>query len=190
MFSTWVSARAIKWTRSARLEFRYPASTFLRALVEAGKARGLDVAWAPAEKLPHADSSFDGLICKVVLPYTDESVAIREWGRVLREGGQVRASYHGAGYFLRYALAGADWKERVYGVRSIVNGWLYAISGKRLPGFMGDTIYQSESRLRRHYASSKLELDASFLGRSYLVLPSVHLSLTSTVRVRRLTLLD
>jgi hypothetical protein len=78
-------------------------------------------------------------------------------------------SYHGAGYFLRYLLTDSNWKMRVYGARSIVNTFVYAATGCRLPGFWGDTLYQSERRLRRYYRSCGLELlerpsAAAFMG--------------------------
>jgi SAM-dependent methyltransferase len=95
--------------------------------------------------------SFDGLVCKVVLPYTDERKAIGEWARVVRPGGRVRASYHGAGYYLRYLTNGPGLAPRVYGARSIANTWWYALSGRRLPGFVGDTLYQSSTRLADYY---------------------------------------
>ncbi len=92
------------------------------------------------------------------MPYTNEAMAIREIGRVLRPGGIARVSYHGLGYSLRYVLTERDWKRRVYGARVIVNTWIYAMTGRRLPGFWGDTLYQSSARLRRYYERSGLDL--------------------------------
>ena len=137
------------------------------ALVTTARAQGFDVQQAPAEKLPFPDASFDGIICKVVLPYTDEARAIREWGRVLRPGATALVSYHGAGYYLRYLVQGENWKYRVYGARSLANTWLYRWTGKRLPGFVGDTIYQSESRLRRHYEAAGLVLESRVHGPAF-----------------------
>lgn len=119
---------------------------------------GLAVFRAQAEHLPIRTSSLDGVVCKVVIPYTDESNAVAEIARVLRPGGTARVSYHGLGYFLKYLLTDRNWKVRVYGLRSILNTALYAMTAQRLPGFWGDTVYQSERRLRGYYASSGLEL--------------------------------
>jgi SAM-dependent methyltransferase len=121
-------------------------------------ASGLPVSRAQAEHLPFASASLDGLLCKVVIPYTDEARAIAEIGRVLRPGAVARVSYHGLGYSLRYLLTERNWKRRVYGARVILNTWVYAVSGRRLPGFWGDTVYQSRTRLRRYYERSGLEL--------------------------------
>ena len=49
-------------------------------------------------------------------------------------------------------------KTRFYGLRSIVNTLVYRTTGGRLPGFLGDTVYQSERRLRSYYATAGLEL--------------------------------
>ena len=123
-----------------------------------GAAQGLRVCRAQAERLPFAAASLDGLVCKVVVPYTDEALAVREFGRVLRPGAVARVSYHGIGYFLRYLLTERNWKRRVYGARVIVNTWCYALPGRRLPGFWGDTLYQSARRLARYYEAAGLDL--------------------------------
>jgi SAM-dependent methyltransferase len=121
-------------------------------------ASSFPVCRAAAEHLPVATASLDGLLCKVVIPYTDEAQAIAEMGRVLRPGGVARVSYHGIGYSLYYLLNDRNWKRRLYGLRTIVNTWLYRATGRRLPGFWGDTIYQSSGRLRRYYAQAGLTL--------------------------------
>lgn len=127
-------------------------------LVARGGARGLTVCRAVAESLPFQSASFDGVVCKVVVPYTDEARAVREIARVLRPGGVARVSYHGLGYFLRYLIMERNWKRKVYGLRTVVNTWWYAATGRRLPAFVGDTLYQSDRRLRRYYAAAGLEL--------------------------------
>jgi hypothetical protein len=107
----------------------------------------------------------------VVIPYTHEAKAIAEIARVLRPGGTARVSYHGLGYFLKYLLTDRRWKTRVYGLRSIANTLLYAVSAQRLPGFWGDTLYQSERRLRRYYATNGLELIEAHPSRSFAGAP-------------------
>lgn len=140
-------------------------------LVAEGRRSGLAVCRAVAERLPFQSGAFDGLICKVVIPYTDEAVAIAELARVLRPGATARVSYHGLGYKLRYLLTDRDWRRRVYGGRVIANTWVYACTGKRLPGFWGDTLYQSERRLRKHYKVAGLELVKAFSSRHFLGAP-------------------
>jgi SAM-dependent methyltransferase len=138
-------------------------------LAASGRAAGYAVSRAKAEEIPFRDASLDGLICKVVIPYTDEARAIAEIARVLRRGGTARLSCHGLGYSLRYLVCDRDWKRRVYAARVLFNTALYALTGRRLPGFLGDTLYQSRRRLLRYYRRHGLDLVADrpaarFLG--------------------------
>ncbi len=130
------------------------------ALAIRGRATGLAVCRAAAEHLPFASGSFDGLMCKVVIPYTDEARAIAEIARVLRRGGIGRIAYHGLGYSYRYLLTEPNWKRRLYGARTIANTQVYRLTGQRLPGFWGDTIYQTPRSLRHYYGRAGLELVA------------------------------
>jgi SAM-dependent methyltransferase len=130
-------------------------------------ANGFVVVSAIAEQLPFRDASFDGVVCSVVVPYTDEAIAVAEWARVLGPGGSVRVSYHGFGYALRQLLRGPGFPLRVYGLRTIVNGWVYALTGRRLPGWIGDTIYQSERRLARYYRRIGFRVVASSTSRTW-----------------------
>lgn len=129
-------------------------------------ANGFGVVSAVAEQLPFRDASFDGVVCSVVVPYTDEAVAVAEWARVLAPRGTVRVSYHGLGYALRQLLWGPGLPLRFYGLRTIVNSWFYALTGHRLPGWIGDTIYQSERRLARYYRRIGFRVVASSTSRT------------------------
>lgn len=124
---------------------------------------GFDVVVGRAEHLPFPNRSFDAIVCSVVVPYTDERRVIAEWGRVLRSGGQVRASYHGVGYALKQLLAGPGYRTRLYGGRTIANGCIYRLTGRRLPGFWGDTLYQSPTRLASYYERAQLTLAAEYV---------------------------
>ena len=136
-------------------------------IVDALTARGLPAVRGVAEELPAASESMDGLVCKVVVPYTDERRAIAEWARVLRPGGRVLAAYHGAGYYLRCLTTGPGLGLRLYALRSLVNTWLYALTDKRLPGFLGDTVYQSAKRLAECYRESGLALERAVPAPTY-----------------------
>ena len=141
------------------------------ALARAGRFKGLNVCLASAERLPFRTASMDGLVCKVVVPYTDEAVAIGEIARVLKPNAVARVSYQGLGYSLRYLLRGPDWKKRVYAVRVIANTAGYRLTGRRLPRWLGDTLYQSTPALRRYYARSGLELVKEHPSRTYAGAP-------------------
>jgi SAM-dependent methyltransferase len=65
---------------------------------------GVRVVRATAEDLPFPDQTFDGAICKVVTPYTDEPKCIAEVARVTRAGGVVVLCHSGGGYYFRYVL--------------------------------------------------------------------------------------
>jgi SAM-dependent methyltransferase len=136
------------------------------------RTRDLPVVRARAERLPFLPGTFDGVICKVVLPYVNEAATIDEIGRVLRLGGTAYIVSHGAGYYLRYVLQPPGFVFRLYGARALANTWLYAATGRLLPGFLGDTLYQSRRRLRKRYRSAGLELEYRFPSPKYLGFPA------------------
>ncbi len=121
-------------------------------------SRGLRVLKAPAEALPIATASMDGGICKGVLPFTDEAQAFAELGRVVKTGGRIEAVYLGSGFFARCLLLGPSLRRRFYGSRALLNTLVHGLSGRRLPGWLGDTIYQSPTRLSSHYAQHGFKL--------------------------------
>jgi SAM-dependent methyltransferase len=134
-------------------------------------AMGYPVIIASAERLPFRGESCHGILCKVVLPYTDERRAIEEIARVLAKGGVGVLYLHGLGYSLRYLLRPDIWKRSVYAARTIFNTVVYRLSGRRLPGFLGDTIFQSDRRLRRYYRSAGLTLESAIPSRRFLGQP-------------------
>ena len=135
------------------------------------RATGHAVIIARAESLPFRNDSCHGVLCKVVLPYTDERRAIEEIGRVLAKGGVAVLYLHGLGYSLRYLLKPDIWKRSVYAARTIVNTLVYRLTGKRLPGFAGDTIFQSDRRLRRYYRAAGLTFESTIPSRRFLGQP-------------------
>lgn len=140
------------------------------ALADCRRAN-LPVVLAPAEHMPLRARAFDGLICNVAIPYTDESQVIQEIGRILKAGARGYMCYHGFGYFFRYVVAGPSFRMRFYGVRSILNTWYYRLIGNRLPGFWGDTLYQTRARLLKYYQRDGLKLVESRTGKKFLGLP-------------------
>jgi SAM-dependent methyltransferase len=110
---------------------------------------------ARAEQLPFRTNSFDGVISKVMLPYTDEEKVVAEIGRVLRPGCECDLVAHGLGYYLAYLLVSRMPRRRIYALRTIVNTWLYRVTRLR---WIGDTIYQSISRLRCCFHRNRLQI--------------------------------
>jgi len=135
------------------------------------RRRGLNVTAGQAEKLPFADASFDGILCKVALSYTDDRKTIAEFARILKPGGTAYIITHGAGYYLEYLFKNRSFVTRVYGLRSLVNTIAFSLTERRLPGFLGDTIYQSEKRLATIYAKVGFELQSGTTTRGPLGKP-------------------
>lgn len=113
---------------------------------------------ASAEYLPFVDNSFDGIICKGVLPFTVEDQALREITRVLKPHGKCYLITLGCGYFVRYLLLSRSIKYKIYGLRALLNTYYWLLFHRRLPGFIGDTIYQSARRLHRYFNQNELTL--------------------------------
>lgn len=141
------------------------------ALAARGAQNGLNVCRASCEALPFATASLDGIVCKVVILLTDERRSIAELARVLRPGGIARVSYHGLGYSLRYLLADPNWKRKIYALRTVANTLLYRATGRRLPGFLGDTLYQTTGRLQTYYRAVGLELVENYPAPTYAGAP-------------------
>jgi SAM-dependent methyltransferase len=135
------------------------------------KTLSLSVVQCKGERLPFLFESFDGVICKVVLPYANERTTIDEIGRVLRPGGVAYFVSHGAGYYLRYLLQPPSFVFRIYGARALLNTWLWATTGLVLPGVLGDTLYQSRRRLLERYQDAGLELEREFPSPKYRGFP-------------------
>lgn len=122
------------------------------------RVRGLNVIQASGERLPFEDGTFDAVISRVVLPYTDERQVIAEAARVLRTGGRLQLSGHGLAYHPYDVIQQRSFKRCLYAARSMVNACLYRSTGRRLPGFLGDTLYQSRRAIRDYFVEYGLLL--------------------------------
>lgn len=136
------------------------------------KTEGLNVILADGMKLPFADGSFDGVICSVVAPYVDEEKLIAECSRILKTGGEMRSSYHGFGYAL-WMMSGGPVKNRFYGLRMLLNTACYRIAGRKISGWMGDTLCQSPRRLSIYYKKYGLHLTNQVVSSLYLRQPVI-----------------
>jgi ubiquinone/menaquinone biosynthesis C-methylase UbiE len=135
--------------------------------------RGVSAMVGCAEKLPFEDSTFDGVICKGVMPFTAQGAAFREIGRVLKPGAVAQFCYLSSGFYLRYLLLGPDrgLRYRLYGLRTLLNTWLFMATNRVLPGFLGDTIYQSQGQLRRYYKKYHFTLVRETPSKKFAGLP-------------------
>ena len=60
---------------------------------------------------------------------------------------------------MRYILQLSNWRRAVYGIRTLLNSAVFFVTGKRLPGFWGDTIMQTRARLKQLYRRNGLALE-------------------------------
>jgi SAM-dependent methyltransferase len=136
---------------------------------ESCRSRGFDAHCAKAEELPFPDASFDGVLCNSVLPYTEEIRTIQEWNRVLRPGGEVRATYHGIGFALWVTRNGPGVRRRLFGMKMIVQTLLYWATGK---SFFGNrSLVQTTSHMRRYYRTTGFTLLDLDEGKRFLGFP-------------------
>lgn len=103
----------------------------------------LPLSYAPAEELPVADSSLDGIFCECVLCLLDDPVvALKEFHRALRPGGKLAVS----DLYLRRISGELEEPcgsfQRRQGIASSkdVQGWL------RAAGFDGVVLWEDHSR--------------------------------------------
>jgi ubiquinone/menaquinone biosynthesis C-methylase UbiE len=87
-----------------------------------------------AESLPFADGSFDFVIARVALPYTDIARAVGEIARVLRPGGACWLTLHSLAVALEQLLRHLrrlQMKGLVYQLYVIANGLVLHLSGRQ-----------------------------------------------------------
>lgn len=115
-----------------------------------------------AEHLPFADGTFDLVVCRVALPYTNNRLAISEIGRVLRPGGVLLLKTHSAAYYVRKCLDGVRMRSMLYSVhavRVLVTGLLYHLTGRQpRGGLLLRETFQSRDRLRRELDRAGLQI--------------------------------
>jgi SAM-dependent methyltransferase len=131
-----------------------------------------------AEHLPFTDGSFDVILCRVALPYTDNRQALREMARVLRPGGVLLLKTHHPKYYLHKAVEGIRRRSPLFSIhalRVLLTGAIYHASGKQPQGglLLRET-FQTEWLLGRELPPIGLALgeelpDSNPLTRSYRV---------------------
>ncbi len=95
----------------------------------------VEFARAAAEALPFADESFDVVVCRLALPYTDNARALGEIARVLRPGGALLLKIHHARYYagkLWRAIGRRDALSAVHSARVLVAGAIYQLTGRQV----------------------------------------------------------
>lgn len=117
---------------------------------------------AAAESLPFAADSFDVVICRLALPYTDNARSLSELARVLRPGGALLLKIHHPRFYVRDLGAAAragDARAAAYNARVLLAGLIYLLTGRqprtRLPS---RETFQTVPMLRRELARRGLEI--------------------------------
>jgi ubiquinone/menaquinone biosynthesis C-methylase UbiE len=111
-----------------------------------------------AEQLPFADATFDLVVCRLVLPYTDNKLALAEMARVLRPQGALLLKFHHARFYtmeLGQALSRGQIKPAIHACRVLVAGGIYHLTnlqprGRVTGGETFQTMWLLRRELRRH----------------------------------------
>ena len=135
------------------------------------RGKGLSVLQAQAEQIPFSDNSFDGINCKVVLPYTKEDLVISEFSRILKPNGICHLSSHGFGYSLSHIFRSKSIDTSLYGIRTVIKTWLWTKLGTEPEKLKGGAIYQSRRRLKKYYKENKFKLLEDAPAKKYLGFP-------------------
>jgi ubiquinone/menaquinone biosynthesis C-methylase UbiE len=121
----------------------------------------------PAESLPFANSTFDLVICRLALPYTQNSEALSEMARVLRPGGLLILKIHHARYYLRkllLALFRAQPRIAVSIAKVLLSGTVYHLTGSQPKSRIFAEVFQTRWMLRRILAPLSLQITEELLS--------------------------
>ena len=112
---------------------------------------------ATAEQLPFSSDVFDVVICRLALPYTNNSKALSEMSRVLSPQGVLMLKIHHLRYYFSKLFRAAkrgDLPSMLHSVRVILGGAVYHASGKQPRNFLtakGES-FQTRGFLERELA--------------------------------------
>ena len=116
---------------------------------------------ATAEDLPLATSSVDVIVCRLVLPYTDNARALAEIARVLSPGGVLLLKFQHARFYFRELATGLtqrQFKSVVHACRVLVAGAIYHLTGSQPRRWITGESFQTMWLLRRELARNGLEI--------------------------------
>ena len=119
---------------------------------------------AAAERLPFAPGSFDVVLCRVTIPYTDNRAALTEMSRVLRPGGVLLLRTHRPLYYVKKCLDGIRKLSPLFSIhalRVLATGLIYRITGRQpRGGFLLRETFLTTAMLQRELAPIGLQIDA------------------------------
>jgi SAM-dependent methyltransferase len=123
---------------------------------------------AAAEQLPFSNSCFDVVVCRLALPYTNNTQALAEMARVLGPGGLLFLRFHHARYYLaklRRGVTTGRAREVLYAARVLIAGCVYHLTGVQvrgphLDGETFQTLWLLKRELGRHGLVVRRVLDS------------------------------
>lgn len=117
---------------------------------------------ASAESLPFGSQIFDVIICRVVLPYTDNGRALDEIARVLSSEGVCLLKIHHARFYLKElldALTSLQALSAVHALRVLASGAIYHLSGVQPRNRLtGNESFQTKRLLLRELKKRGLDI--------------------------------
>ena len=120
---------------------------------------------ASAEHLPFPSSTFDLILCRVTIPYTDNRVALAEMSRVLRPGGVLLLKTHHPRYYLRKFADGIRKRSPLFSIhalRVLLSGTIFHVTGRQPgPGLLLRESFLTEGRLKKELARAGLTIEGS-----------------------------
>ena len=116
---------------------------------------------AAAEQLPFTAGTFDVVLCRVSIPYTDNRAALSEMARVLRPGGILLLKTHHLRFYTRKFADGVRRRSPLFSLhalRVLVSGAIFHLTGRQpTGGLLLRESFMTERLLRK-------ELDRIGLG--------------------------
>lgn len=127
---------------------------------------------ATAEELPFHTNSFDAIVCRLALPYTDNKRALSEMARVLRPDGVLFLKIHHVRYYLSKAWQGlvrGQVLSLVHALRVLAAGAIYHATGKQSrTKLISPETFQTRWLLEQELSKLNLFIDRELPGSNAL----------------------
>jgi SAM-dependent methyltransferase len=121
-----------------------------------------------AESLPFGSQSFDVVICRIALPYTDNRLTLGEIARVLRKEGVLLLKIHHARFYLdelKRSILSLNGLVALHDLRVLMAGLIYHVVGKQPRNFVfGGETFQTNWMLKRELKRRGLCITREMVG--------------------------
>lgn len=116
-----------------------------------------------AEALPFGNGSFDLVICRLAIPYTNNAAAFAEMSRVLTDGGGLLLKTHTPSYYVGKFWTGVRARDplcSVHAARVLVSGLVHHLTGRQPAGrILVQEVFQTRRNLQRQLARVNLRIE-------------------------------